>query len=1051
MNRKSLFTAVLVFTMGVIPVAAQLTTGTIAGSVMDDSKAAIPGADVTVKNLDTGLTRSILTNEQGRFEAPNLPVGTYEVTGKILGFGTAVRQGIVLVVGRTAIVDLTLPLATVKEQLVVVADAALVETATATVSNLIDEKKVQDLPLINRDLTQLTFLQPGVLKIPSSGNQGVFSGMGDKFSVAGARGTQNLYLLDGMSNSDLSGNPQGVSGSYMGSETIKEIQIVTNNYSAEYRSAAGGIVSAITKSGTNSLHGSVFEFFRNHSLNAPNYFDKAFNNPEPDFRQNQFGGSIGGPIKPNRLFFFVSYEGFRQRIGSTETVRVPSVNARQGRLASGRVVPVSQQVVPFMSLFPVPGQGNKVVQDFGDTVLIAGTRKAPVDNNFVVGKLDYQINNRNTISGTYNFDKGVRSPIGVLGDLASTGTTSKKHLVSGKWTSVLSSSSVNDINFGHSDSEPTGDIPLNKIDFSKQGLVFRPDRTIMGQINIPGVASIGYRQDFSRYRQRSYALKEGYSLTKGDHSYRMGGEWTYYRYNIGSCSRGCAGTWDFADIESFLRRIPRRFEVMLPGGDNVKRDLRQHLLGIYFQDNWRVASTFTLNLGLRYEFTSVPREVEGKVSNLLNFFDKNVTVGVLYKNPTKRSFSPRFGFVWAPDQGQFSLRGGFGVFYEHPMLYNIRTSLQELPPFTLVGRIDQRDARNINQEIDFPNAFSTQLNLARGRPNIRTFQYNLDQTYIYRWSLTLQRQFWNNWVASADYTGSRGLHLWQQTLPNINKWEGWPNQPAPGAKFFPAGSSLINPNWGEMRLQYSNANSYYQGGSFGIQHRPTAGAQFGAALTYSKALDTGSGVTSGGDELPQDQRGIYAWDMYLKRGLSSFDTRKALSANISYELPIGKQLTGFAGVLGKGWQLNSVLTLTDGYPLSVLVDSDAQTARIGDDEDLRPDRIGSGKKLVTGNPTGWFDISQFAPARIGFFGNSGRNILTSPGLADVDLSIFKNTDIESARLQFRAEIFNLFNRANFGTPDMTAFINEKPNPTAGRITRTRTQARQLQLGLRIIF
>src|SRR5262245_45697710 len=221
----------------------------------------------------------------------------------------------------------------------------------------------------------------------------------------------------------------------------------------------------------------------------------------------------------------------------------------------------------------------------------------------------------------------------------------------------------------------------------------------------------------------------------------------------------------------------------------------------------------------------------------------------------------------------------------------IRTSLQELPPFTLVGRIDQRDAQRIGQEIDFPSAFTTQINLARGRPNIRTFQYDLDQTYMYRWSLTLQRQFWNNWVASADYTGSRGLHLWQQTLPNINKWQGWPNQPLPGEKFFPAGSTLINPNWGEMRLQYTDANSYYHGGSLGIQHRPSNGPQFGAAFTYSKAVDSGSGITSGGDELPQEQRGIYAWDTYLKRGLSSFDTRKAFTANVAYELPWGAQMS----------------------------------------------------------------------------------------------------------------------------------------------------------------
>lgn len=1033
---------------------AQLTTGTIQGVVKDESGGALPGATVTIKNVETGVARTLTTSDQGRFEAPNLQVGTYEVAVALSGFRPAVRAGISLVVGRTAVVDVTLGVAAIEEALVVTGDAPLVETTSATVSNLIDAKKVEDLPLVNRDLTQLTFLQPGVVKIPSSGAQGIFSGMGDKFTVAGARGTQNLYLLDGVSNADLSGNAQGSSGSYMGSETVQEIQIVTNNYSAEYRSAAGGIVSAITKSGTNTLHGSLFQFYRNDALDAPNYFDKKFNNPEPDFNRNQFGGSVGGPIRRNKLFFFASYEGLREELGRTDTATVPSVNVRQGRLANGRIVPVNPRVVPFLNLYPVPGQGNQIVQDFGDTTLIAGTQVRDTTNNFAVGKVDYHLNTKNTLSGTYNWDKGERSPFGILGNLNAVGTRSRKHVLSTKWTAVVSNASVNEFNFGVSDSQPEGDIPLSTVDFASQGLVFRAERERLGDITVPGLSGIGYRVDASRYQQRAYTVKDGYSLSRGNHSFRAGGEWTLYRYNVGACSRGCNGVYEFGSVENFLRGIPRRFEVMLPGGDIINRDMKQHVLGAYFQDNWRMREDLTFNLGMRYEFASVPEEKDGKLSNLVNFFDRDVTVGVLYENPTKKSFSPRVGFVWAPGEGRSSVRGGFGIFYEHPMLYNIRTSLQELPPFTLVGRVDQRDANRIGQEIDFPNAYFTQLALLSGRPNIRTFQYELDQTYMYRWSLTYQRQFWGNWVASADYTGSRGLHLWQQTLPNINKWEGWPEQPPPGTpKFFPANSTLINPNWGEMRIQYSNANSYYHGGSLSVQKRLSAGLQFQAAFTYSKNIDDGSGVTSGGDELPQSQRGIYAWDMYLKRGPSAFDVRKVFTANLSYELPWGRDLTGVAAAFAGGWQVNSVITLSDGYALSVEELSTAQAARIGDDEDLRPDLVpGGNNNPVTGDPNRWYDISQFTPARIGYFGNLGRGTVTSPGLALVDLSVFKNVGLGGGRrLQFRVETFNLFNRANFGTPDMVAFINEQPNPTAGLITSTRTPARQMQLGVRLVF
>lgn len=1033
---------------------AQLTTGTISGTVIDQTKATLPGAEVTVRNVGTGLTRTVFANDNGRFEAPNLPIGDYEVTAALQGFGTAVRRDIVLTVGRTVVLELTLPLASVQQEVIVTGAAPLVEVTSATVSNLIDSRRVEDLPLVNRDLTQLTYLQPGVVKIPSSGTQGVFGGMGDKFSVAGARGTQNLYLLDGVSNADLSGNAQGSSGALMGAETVQEIQIVTNNYSAEYRSAAGGIVSAVTKSGTNRFAGSVFEFYRNDALDAPNYFDKKFDNPKPDLERNQFGFSLGGPIVRNRMFFFGSYEGLREDQGRTDTALVPSANARQGRLRNGRTVAVNPVMARYLSLYPVPGQGNSVVQDFGDTVLIAGPLNQVTDNDFVLGKVDYQASGGHTLSGTYNFDRGERAPYGLMHQLtsqgsasgfASAGTRSTKNVVGTKWTAVLSASSLSELNFGYSDTEPQGDLPLSDIDFAGQGLVFRPDRQRMGQIDVPGVlTSLGFRVDPSTWRQRTYSVKEGYSLIRGNHSYRIGGEWNYYRYNVFSCTRGCNGIFEFRDIENLLLANPRRFEVMLPGGDDPNRDLRQHLFGAYFQDNWQARPDVTVNLGLRYEFASVPTEVDGKSSNLRSLTDPNVTIGPLFENPTAKSFSPRIGVVWAPQEGRLSIRGGFGIFYEHPMLYNIRTALQELPPFTLVGRID-------GTGIDFPSAFTTQLARARARPNIRTMQFDLDQTTYYRWSTTVQRQFGTNWVMTLDYTGTRGYNLWQQSLANINRWEGWPEQPA-GEKYFPPNSTLINPNFGEMRVQYSNADLWYQGGSVAVQRRLGGGLQLGASFTYSKAIDEGSGVTQNGDELPQGQRGMYGYDMHLRKGPAAYDIPKVFSANASYQLPFGSNLTGVPGVLAKGWQLNTIISLMDGYPLSVDELSEAQRQRFGDDESLRPDLVAGGNNNpVTGNPERWFDISQFQPARTGYFGNVGRGTVRSPGLATVDLSIFKNVEVGAGRLQFRIETFNLLNRANFGTPDMVAYIDGRPNPTAGRITTTRTPARQAQIGIRWVF
>jgi outer membrane receptor protein involved in Fe transport len=1048
-HRGMRFFVLLTFLLAAAPAAAQLTTATITGTITDASGAAVPGVAVTITNSSTGLSRTVVTNDHGRYEAPSLPGGPYELTAVMQGFGSVIRRGIQLTVGQNAVIDVTLPLATVQQEIVVTGGAPLIETTSATVSNLISAKSVEDLPLVNRDLTQLTFLQPGIMKSPAGAD--LFAGQGEKFHVGGARGTQNLYLLDGVSNADLSGNPQGVSGSYSGAETVQEIQIITNNYSAEYRSAAGGIVSAVTKSGTNTLRGSLFEFYRGDALESRGHFDRLLDLPVPEFTRHQYGGSVGGPISRNKLFFFGSYEGLRQDRETTSQIQVPNLNVRQGRLANGQVIAVHPVSAKILSLYPAPGQGNTIVESFANTVLVAGSQDQSVDSNFMLVKLDYQADVNNTLTGTYNFDKGEQEEAGVLRNLGSFATRSRKHVVSTKWTSVTSASAVNEFHFGYSESEPS-EGQSSDFDWVGQGLIFRPDRAIMGAVDVPDLEGVGFSDNRVAYGQRSYTAKDAYSFNKGNHGFRLGGEWTYYQYNVNSCAGACNGDFFFADLEQFLRGIPRRMEVQLPGGDVVERDLRQHTLGVYFQDNWRARENLTFNLGLRYEYSSVPSEVNGLVGNLINpVTDSQVTVGKLFENPTAKSFSPRLGVVWAPHRGRSSVRGGFGIFYDHPALFNIRTSLNELPPFRLVGRIDRADANRIGEEIDFPNAFDTQLDLARGRPNIRTFQYDLDPTYMYRWNVMYQRQFWESWVASAEYTGSRGMNLWQQSLFNINRWEGWPAQPPPGTpKFFPVGATPINPNFGEMRLQYSNSESIHHGGALGLQRRLNAGLQLGVAFTFGKTIDSGSTVT--GDGFARDQRGIYAWDEDFRRGLASYDRRRSFKANIAYELPWGRDRKGVTGLVVAGWQINGILTLLDGFPLSVEAKSANQQRRIGDDEQLRPNLIpGGNDNPVTGDPNRWFDISQFTPPELGYFGNVGRNTVTSPGVAQVDASFFKAISLRGAqRLQVRIEIFNLLNRANFGVPDMDAFINEQPNPTAGRITTT-GPPRQGQIGLRWIF
>ncbi len=1069
--------------------SAQLTTGTISGTVTDSSGAAAPGAAITVKNADTGITRSTVTGPRGRYEVTNLAVGNYEVSASMHGFQTSVRTGIDLTVGRIAVVDHTLQVGEVTQNITVTGEAPLVETTTATVSQLVDEKRVAELPLNNRDLTQLVFLQPGVLRVPRSGG-GVFSGMGDTITVAGARGNQNLFLLDGVTNSDISGNPQGASGSYIGAETVKEFQIVTNNYSAEYQSAAGAIVSAVTKSGTNVLHGSAFWTLRNDNLDAAKWEDNAFGGKKQEFKRNQFGGSFGGPVRKDRTFFFGSYEGLRERRSATETVRLFSDDARRGILPGLAPITIDPQVIPYLRLYPVAGQGNTLVRDFGDgTVLVAGTSRLPIDDDFAAAKFDHHFAGEKGgfLTGTYNWDDSLRAPFGILGDHTAAGTSSTKHTVSAGYTTVLSPTTLNEFKFGLSHSKILSDLPLGKAD--TKALAFSPEYDRMGQINPSPVASLGYRVLASQDLQRVYQYKDGLSFARGNHSYRAGGEIRFIRLRPESCSFPCTGTWEFGSVQNFLRNTPTRFDIFLPGSKTPDRLLKQLAIGAYFQDNWQVRSSLALNLGLRYEMGTVPEVENDQIANLVHFNDTNVsvpervraqfpketfpgTIEKMFTNATKKSFSPRLGFAWAPGSKKSSVRGGFGVFYEFPTLYHFRNSLQVLPPFVKAGRLESADATRLGRPLRLqPLAVNAYGDLLAGQTIIRHMVYEQSNTYMYRWSLTLQREFARDWVASAGYTGSRALHLWHQNTPNINRWIGFPNKPA-GPKQWanPAQSPpvRINPFFSEMRVDVPDGYSYFHGLNVGVQKRLAYGLQIQFAYNFSKAIDSGSGVSSGGDQLLESQRDIYYWDNELKRGLSQFDIRNSFSANFSYELP-GQSLSGLAGVLGKGWQFNGIITLTDGSPLSVRDGTTIQQNYIGEVEGLRANLIpGGNNNPVLGGPDRYYDTTQFVPSYChgnrfcragdpdylpGFYGNAGRSTVTGPGVATVDFSVLKNFRVsENHRIEFRGEFFNLLNRPNFATPDMTPWLaNGNPDANAARITSTRGSARQIQLGLKYSF
>jgi hypothetical protein len=1151
--------------------AAQLTTGTVSGTVVDQTGGAVPGATISAKNTETGSTRTTVTGPTGRYELPNLPIGMYEISATSAGFQTSVRGGVSLSVGQNAVVNHSLQVGNVAEQVTVTGEVSLVETTTATVTQLVDEKKVEELPLRDRDLTQLAFLQPGVIKSPAG--RSAFGGLGDKMIIAGARGTQNLFLLDGVSNTDLSNNPQGASGTYTGAETVQEFQIITNNYSAEYQSAAGGIVSAVTKSGTNTLHGSGFWTLRNDNMDANSWSNNRDNLNKREFKRNQFGGSLGGPILRDKTFFFGSYEGFRLRDTDADQVQVFTDDIRRGilppsqRPTGGQPVsrrgcgteanpcPVDPTILTYMNLWPRPntpyefadGQsfpilpnpdGSLVNSDGTVTLVGGGWDRDPVNEDFVGYKMDHQFGGEKAgmLSGTYNYSDSDALPHSIMNPVTEvTGLASTKHTIGLGHTSVMSPTVINEFKFGYSWAESFNDLPVDPADLSN--LANLTGRTVVGQINPPIGSNVGFRVFSSQYVQKTYQFREGISWGGGgSHAFRAGTEIKLFRYFQESCSRGCNGVWTWRDTDDFLANEPRRLEIFQPGHDNPPRNLKQLMFGAYFQDNWQASPSLTLNLGARWEFTTVPKEDNNLIATLRNFNDACVTVSQevkndpryaadcfesdtidqFFTNPTLKSISPRVGFAWAPGDRRTSIRGGAGIFYEYPMLYNIRTVLQESPPFVLTGRIDEADSR-IQQGLraDFklrPGIGSDPrfTPLLASTPNVRAFEYDQKNVTIYRWSLTLNRELPAGFVASAGYTGSRGTHLWHQTIASINKWVGFPENPT-GPKVFPEidspqydafttratcggvtlESNFINPCFGEMRMQSPNADSYFHGLAVGLQKRLSQGFQMQLAYNYAKSIDTGSGVTSGGDELPQGQRGLYYFDMNAKRGLSQFDMRNSLTVNFNYELP-GMGLTGLAGALIGGWQFNGIVTLLDGHPLSIEDGNDANADAMGETESLRANLKAGGDNdpvLDSRDPFVYYDATQFLPSVctgvgasagtiqnaierslpvcrpgepeyvVGRFGTAGRNTLTSPGDANVDLSLRKTFRVtENHRLNFTAEFFNLFNRVNFGDPTTSPYDADGiPEPDAFGAEPSESQIsgagapRTIQLSLKYNF
>src|SRR5687768_16390393 len=726
-------------------VAAQ-TTSTITGEVKDSNSALLVGVQISATALETGVIRTTSSGEEGRFVFPALPVGTYELRAEHNGFEPLVPQTVRLTVNETVHVSLVLKIAGLTANVTVDSGESLVNTESAELSYLVSERLIRDLPLNGRNYTDLALLQPGVVAYTHrDGGSVVAHGLAT--SINGQDPRSNVYLLDGTPQNDFTNGPAGsAAGTALGLETIREFRVETNAYSAEYGRNFGGQVNAVSKSGGNAFHGSLYEFHRNDNLDARNFFD-----PErkPEFRRNQFGGSIGGPIKTDRLFFFGGFESLRENLGRTVRTVTHDLDARAGIVtrcnvtpAAGQACPeanivrttvgVSPVVQPFLNEFPLPNLGpSRVV---GNLAAHAFGFDQTLRQNFFSGRVDYNRSERDQFFARYTIDDAEQL---LPTDFPQFPRAffSRNQFFTGEYRQTLSASTLNTFRLNFSRTRVGQNVEANTATELPE---FIPGRGITGDIDIGGIPRFGPQTSGNlRLVQNVFGGEYNVVHNRGRHLFKAGALAERYQDNMVNPTFS-NGIFTFASVGDFLQNRAQRFIGLTPEAQ-FDRYWRFTLFGLYAQDTWRAHPRLSLSAGARYEAATMPQD--RRDVSLPNLTDRTPTPGPLYDNPTLKNFAPRVGFAWdVTGDGRTSLRGGYGIYYNTNNQQNLIVTVTN-PPAT------PRPVIN-NPAFPVPNF--------AGSLSIRPVQFDLDNPYLQVWNLSLQRELWFDTVVTIGYAGTRG-------------------------------------------------------------------------------------------------------------------------------------------------------------------------------------------------------------------------------------------------------------------------------------------------------
>jgi hypothetical protein len=1027
---------VLTLFLGFIPtlVTAQ-TTATVNGIVQDAQGGAIPGATVTTTNLATSLVRTYVTDGEGRYAVSGLPPGVYELRAELTGFVMRPVR-VTLAVAQTVAVNLVLDVNL--HEVVQVADSTpVVNTSSSELSYLVGSDTIEALPLNGRNYTDLALLQPGVLAYPHrDGGSVVAHGLG--MSVNGQDPRANVYLLDGTLQNDFTNGPAGsAAGTALGMESVREFRVETNAYGAEFGRIAGGQINVLTKSGSNELQGSAYEYFRNDALDAPNYFDTL---GKPDFTRNQFGGTLGGPITPGRLFFFGGYETLIERLGRTVSTIVPDDNARLGILPSGNVG-VHPAVAPYLAEYPRAngpslGQGL-AVYDF--------PFEQRLDEQFFQGRIDYQDGHgTHQLFGRYTFDNTAQFlptdypqfPREFL---------SRNQFFTGEYRNAWSANTFYTARLSFSRTRIGQNVEANT---SQPLAPFVPNRDLMGDIDIGGLKRFGPQSSGNlRLVQNVFALQNDVVHSRGRHLIKAGNLIEHYQDNMVNPTFSL-GIYAFPNLSAFLRNAPNNFIGLTPEAQ-FDRYWRFTLFGFYVQDEFRVTPRLTLNGGLRYEFTTMPEDIYGRDSSLPDLSASQPTIGQLYENPTFTNLSPRTGFAWDVfGDGKTAVRGGYGLYFNTTNQQNLIVTVTN-PPAT---------PRPVIVNPSFP---TPDFNRA-GAISMRPVQYDLDNPRVHVFNVNVQRELAFHTALTVGYAGSRGRHLLRSGDVNLAQPITLPD----GTPFIPAGTPRQNTAFSTIELKSSDGESWYNALIIDIRRRLAGGFSLQSSYTLSKSEDTTQASTFFSDATNGTTSAMPEFIAGYNKGPSDFDTRHNWVASFSWDVPYGKNTSPLTRALIADWRVSGIWTMRSGQPLTVFVAANRSRSQwnpsrgpgIGQDRPSYAPGFDA-ESAVNGTPDQWFNPSAFVLQPAGTFGNTGRGDFVGPNLRTFDVAFSKTARVpalgDNTLLDLRIEIFNLFNRANFGVPELRAFAGqadgEPPLATFGRISNTVTSSRQTQLSVRVRF